>query len=134
MVEGKSKGIGFGAEFVCCFEHWTGEFSCGPAMEICHLAGEVLAVSCVVDIPDLLLNLGKERLAAFLGAVFDLEKGVEETLKHDDGFEERLPRLLGWRPTIRVDGLGRIVWINTLDFVFEMAVSRSQCYFIGGKC
>ena len=78
MVEGKCEGIGFGTEFVCCFQHWPSEFSCGPDLEICHLAEEVLAVSCVVNIPDLLLNLGIERLAAFLGAVSDLEKGMEE--------------------------------------------------------
>ena len=100
MVEGKCQGIGFGTEFLCCFQHWPGEFLCRPDLEICHLAEEVLAVSCVVDIPDLLLNLGIERLAAFLGAVFDLEKGMEEALNHGDDFEERLPRLLGWRPTV----------------------------------
>ena len=64
-------------------------------MEICHLAEEVLAVRCVVDIPDLLLNLDKEGLAALLGAVFDLKKGMEEALDHGDGCEECLPRLLG---------------------------------------
>ena len=130
MVEGQDKVIRFGTELVNGIQRRASQSVYGPLFKISQQAQERLAVLCMVDVPDLLLNVGIERPESSPGTVSDLEKGVEEALHHDDGRKERLPSLLGWQPTIGVDGLRSIVWVHVLGFVFEVAIGCGQCAFV----
>ena len=85
MVKGESKIVCFGTELVNGVKGRSGQSLVGPLLEISHQAEELLGVGCVINIPDLLLNVGVEFLEAPLGAVSNLEKGVQKTLNHGDG-------------------------------------------------
>ena len=119
MVEGQGKVIRFGTELVNRIQRRASQSVYGPLFKVSQQAQERLAVRCMVDVPDLLLNVGIERPESSLGTVSDLEKGVQEALNHSDGRKECLPGLLGWQPAIGVDGLRLIVWVHVLGFALK---------------
>jgi hypothetical protein len=122
VVESQGKVVCIGTEFVNSRQRWASQGLGSPLLEISRQAEEFLPVNSVVDVPDLLLNVGIEIFEASFGAVSDLEKGVQKALNQNNERKECPPRLLGSPPSICVDRLWLVVRIDVERFFFEVAI------------
>jgi hypothetical protein len=83
-VKGEHKRVSFRTKFLDRFEGSPREMVACPEPEVGHLAQESVAVSSMVDSPNLLLNRCVKRFVVFLAAVANLEKGVQKALNDGD--------------------------------------------------
>ncbi len=63
------------------------------------------------------------KFVVFTAAITDLQKAMQKAEDRRDSGEQRLPRVLRGEPSIRVDGLGLIVWRKLTRFLGEDSVS-----------
>ena len=75
-VKSQDKLVGFGAQFFNRGQGWARDGLSSPVQKVSDLLSEVLSISGLVDVPDLLLNIGPDRLPPFLAAVANFEESV----------------------------------------------------------
>ena len=75
-VISQDKQVGFGAQFFNGLQGWARNGLASPGQKSSGLLAEMVRVSGLIDVPDLLLDLRPDRLPALFAAVSNFEKGV----------------------------------------------------------
>ena len=75
-VKGQDKQVSFGGQFFNGLQGWARNSLARPGQKGSGLLTELLRVSGLVDVPNLLLDLRPDDLPAFFAAIPNFEKGV----------------------------------------------------------
>ena len=94
ILESQDKAFSFSRQFFNRQQSSPGDGLPSPGLKLGHLLAKVSGIRGVIDVPDVIFDLGQERFQAF-AAVLDFEKSVQKTLNQGNGYKQGLPGFLG---------------------------------------